>query len=461
MQFLIFLAFLVLIFVFLLRFPAIAYMIGLAVFFNIGGFLSKYTFGFPGFSSSSIGLLIAVIAGFRTVNFKFKELSKDLKFLLKILILFSIYQIIFTIIINLNTYQPFQILNLLDYHKWRIFGVYFAIPTYFIVQKYSKTIYKIVIYVCLITLGLYYLNLFTPLHFMEIVQVEREFVTGAIRTSMVNYGYIYFSIVFGFIVYFLKLKIKNRNAVFLAAILMIITVFITLTRGTTIYTIGSIIITFFILTKYFNVPISKTVIRGGMAFSVALIIIWYTFPNLLSELFKTYFLTFQEVTGQIPRGTTQSRSEFELLTMGPVFLEHFWIGTGYLRDYFESYGTEWELGLADIPVLGNLAIYGIVGFSLYLIRYFVIHKEIKKMLQLHKRISILSVLSAYDIVLFLWAIVAFYTSIFFTFFNFSMDLVYGGVNVGFMIGILYGISNKFQKGVINNGEKSVNSRTTY
>jgi len=439
-------AFTALLFLFItfVKWPAFTFMLGLALYFNIGGYLGQYIFGFPGyFTFLDSGLIIATFAGVRSATIETKKFSPAFRSLLKILFFFSLYQILVTIIFKLNINSPYHILRYLFVHKWRIFGVYFAIPTYYLVQNHSKAIVKIIMNVTLIILGLYFISLLTPLNLIKIVKFSRSFVTGATRISIVNYGYIYMSVLFGAIVYLLKLKIAIRSKLFIASLGMVATVLMTLTRGTTIMMMGSIFIAGYLLIRYFDVKISKTMTRSLLIFSVALIVLNFIFPQFSSKLYKTYQLTFLEATGQIKEGSTQSRSEFEVVKMGPLFLKHFWTGTGYLKEYFGSYGTDEELGLADIPILGNLAIYGVIGFLLYLVRYFIINKAIKKLLLLHKKISILSILSPFEIVLLLWAIVTFYTSIFFTFLNFSKDLVYGGINVGFMIGTLYGLANKY------------------
>lgn len=207
--------------------------------------------------------------------------------------------------------------------------------------------------------------------------------------------------------------------------------------------LGSVFLLLYFLTKYFNVKLTKTISYSIVLTVVGILLLFFIFPQYLTFLFETFNLTYLEFTGQIRQGTTQGRTGFELITLGPLYLENFWIGTGYLREYFDAYGTKSELGLADFAVLGNLALYGTIGFFTYLIRYIKIHKEIQNIF-IHTKIIHSNLLNNYELLLFVWAMVNFYTSIFFSFHNFSIDLVYGAVLFGLMIGIIYGLYHKIK-----------------
>jgi hypothetical protein len=141
--------------------------------------------------------------------------------------------------------------------------------------------------------------------------------------------------------------------------------------------------------------------------------------------------------------------------MLPLFLDNVLTGTGYLQDYFSSYHTRYELGLADLPILGNLAIFGLVGFLIYLARYFSIHKTILSFWRKFRPETLLSVLTSYDTVLLLWATIYFYTLVFFRFYMFSLDLAYDreAVGMGFLIGVLYGLLRKYRRSV-SSGENA-------
>ena len=63
-------------------------------------------------------------------------------------------------------------------------------------------------------------------------------------------------------------------------------------------------------------------------------------------------------------------------------------------------------------------------------------------------------ISVYEIFIFLWAIVLFYSMTFFSFFYFSAELVNSSVGFGLLIGIIYGIGNKLSLGIRENEQSN-------
>jgi len=430
------------------KFPGYSFIVGLTVFFSIGGYLDINAFGFPSFFTvMDLGLIFAFLAGLAEPVVDRRLIFDDsFKKLLFICLFFLFYQIVVTIWIKLGISNPIELLKGIIYHKWRIFGFFFAIPTYFVIQKYSEEIYRIVVFVTFIIMGLYFLTLFTPLELIKVYQFERGLGASILRTTIRNYGYMMMIIPVALVVILNKLRIKYKNFLIIGAVTMFVTVLITMSRITIFSMTGSILITLILVKKYFGLNLSLTVFKGFVFIMSAVIIVLLLFPGIVPSVYSMYSHTFREFLGIIPEGTTQTRTTFELVRMMPLFLNNLWIGTGYLPDFFSSYHTPWELGLADLPLLGNLAIYGVLGFLLYLFRYFLIFNRIKFLFTKHKKNSLFQVLSAYEIALLMWAVIYFFTLIFFRLPNFSSDLVYRWFTIefGFLIGIIFGLVRKYE-----------------
>lgn len=438
--------FLILIFSYLIyKFPAGMFMFGITVHFNIGEYFEKNYMGFPNyFSFQDFGLVLAFIAGSSIAKISKITFPKELNRLLIILVVFVFYQILFSIIINLNlTENPGRIIHEIAIHKWRIFSIFICVPAYYVYNYNSKTVYNYIVVISFLILVSFFVTLFTPLKLVETKTLMRGYVFGAERIWFENWGYIQFTIIMSLIVLFLKIKDGKKFFLYSSSIMVLLATLITMTRGTIIHTIGSILLSIFIIAKYYNIKVSRTffytVIITFLSISALIII----FPNYLILIFEVFNLTYLELTGQIRRGMTQSRTEFELVTLMPLYLDSFFFGTGFLREYFDAYGTQHELGLADFAILGNLALYGTFGFIIFLLRYFYIHKVIIKTLKIVKDIRVTHD-NKYEIVLGLLAIISFYTWILFRFHNFSMELVYDAVNFGLWIGFIYGFYNKYK-----------------
>lgn len=431
-----------------IKYPAYGYIFGLTLFFNIGAYLDLNAFGLPSFFTiMDIGLIFALIAGLAEpiVN---KRLFFDDSFgkLVLVCLAFSFYQILVTIWIKLGMSNPVAFIKEVVYHKWRIFGIFFAIPTYFIIQHYSKEIFKIIVFVTFTIMGLYFLTLVTPFELIKVFSFGRGFGISALRVTISQYGYMMMVIPVALVVILTRLRIKYKNLLIIGAVAMFITVLISLSRITIFNMIGSILIALILVKKYFGLNLSLTVFKSLIFFTSAIIIVLLLFPGVISSVYSMYSNTFREFLGIIPEGTTQTRTLYEFVRMLPLFLNNLWFGTGYLQDFFSSYHTRWELGLADLPILGNLAIYGVLGFLLYLSRYFLIFNRIKFLFTKHKKNPLFQTLSFYEIALLMWAVTYFFTLIFFRLFYFSSDLVYrwNTIIFGFSIGIVFGLARKYE-----------------
>lgn len=429
--------------------PGYGFMVGLAIFYNIGGYFYFYTLGFPGFFTiMDFGLVFATIAALANRVIQ-KKIVFDNNFvsLLIVCLFFSIYQIIVSIWMKLDITNLTVLLKEIAYHKWRIFGVFFAVPTYYAIQDYSKEIYKSIVFVTFVIIAFYYITLFSGINLIEIVSEARGLGIEVLRRSIRQYGFMLIVIPLAIMAIFVKTQIANKKMLIIGAVGMFIAELLTLTRISIVSLVGTVFITIVIINKYFGVKISRAVFRSlGFVF-IGLLITLYVFPNVLSSVFKVYEMTFLEVIGKLPRGTSDSRSTIEYARMAPLLVDHFWLGTGCLKDYFSSYRTIYELGLADFPLLGNLAMYGILGFSLYLLRYVYIFKRIRIFLKEHNAKSLLDSLSNYELLLFFWGVIAFMALIFAQFIYFSKDLVYNwfSIDKGFMIGVIYGLTHKFNR----------------
>ena len=76
------------------------------------------------------------------------------------------------------------------------------------------------------------MTLLTDLKLITIWLSKRYSGSEMMRVSMINYGYIYYVIFIPIIVLILKINIKFKKIMYYASILMVLTVFITLTRQT-------------------------------------------------------------------------------------------------------------------------------------------------------------------------------------------------------------------------------------
>jgi hypothetical protein len=294
------------------------------------------------------------------------------------------------------------------------------------------------LYISFTVLSIYFITIFTPLKLITINFLGRDFgsVTGQ-RMYFTNPGFSLYFIYITIIIILIKIKLKIKPLIIITGSMGFISILLTITRQSIIYMSGVILIIFYILVKYMRLDFSTRLMK--LIFSTLILVFIFSvfFPSTANTLYGTMKLSFMELTGQVELGTTQSRSEFELPIMLSMISEKPILGHGFLYDFFGSYHTKYEIGLADIPFLGNIALYGIFGFILFLLRYFII---IKSMFILKRKyIKYIQYYNKYQFVFLIFSVSLILGTIMFTFFNFSKELVnnYNVVGSAINFGIFY------------------------
>ncbi len=382
--------------------------------------------------------------------------DKAFRNLLKVLFIFTLYQILVSELIkrspSLSEYTWF----FLD-HRWLLFGVYIAIPAYVIIKQDAKKIFNFMVFVTAIVMVIYFTTLFTGINLMRVVTLERYPGTGMMRVSMVNYGYMQFVVLMGLAIYILRYEYKYRKILMFAAIAMVLTQLITLSRIMLFFVFGNMFILAIVAVKFLKISLSRSTNRLIAGSIIIAILIFIFFPDYPIYLYKTYKGTFMEIIGKVPRGTYQQRTEHEVPIQIAAFKTDPFFGYGYKKGAF-GYEGQKAIQLSDIPLLGNLAVYGIFGFSLYLIVYIFLYRRIKYVhLRTRSNFKFANLLNKYELVLLIIFVSYFFSIVFFRLFYFSNELVEGSGRIffGFVFGMLFGLANKLEKNSAK--QKSVSS----
>ena len=117
--------------------PVYGFMIAYTVFLDIGNYYGKNTFGLPNFFQfRDVALIMCFLVVILSNKLSIRALWRDrnLRILLRVLIIFTLYQIFVTVYFHLNP-SPIDFLKQIVYHRWRFFGIFFIIPTYIIMRQ--------------------------------------------------------------------------------------------------------------------------------------------------------------------------------------------------------------------------------------------------------------------------------------------------------------------------------------
>ena len=126
-----------------------------------------------------------------------------------------------------------------------------------------------------------------------------------------------------------------------------------------------------------------------------------------------------------------------------MFENNIFFGTGYKAFWLVSYADDGkDYGLADIPLLANFAIYGIVGMFLYFLMYIQVFKRIKSFYKLIKTKLTRELIenNSYQLIFIIYFVASFFNT-FFRFFYLSADLSYrtSRISLGFSLGAMFGL----------------------
>lgn len=444
---------LVFVFLFVMEFPVYSFMIFLTIYADIGGYFGQFSyFGLPSRVQIRDVALILCFLPLLSDRIKDKRFWNDKAFrkLLIVLFAFTLYQILVSELIKRSPSLSEFIWFFLD-HRWLLFGVYIAIPAYIIIKQDAKKVFNFMVFVTAIVMVIYFTTLFTGINLMKIVTMERfseTSMSGMMRVSMVNYGYMPFVVFMALAIYVLKYKYKYRKILMFAAIAMVLTQLITLSRISLFFVFGNMFMLVIVAIKFLKISLSRSINRLIVGTVIITILIFIFFPKYPIYLYKTYKGTFMEMSGKVPRGTYQTRTEKELPRQIGAFKTDPFFGYGYKEGAFSYVGPK-SLDLSDIPLLGNLALYGIFGLSLYLYTYVLIYRRIKYVYRrIRSNLTFANLLNKYEIVLLLVLISYFFSLVFFRLFYFSKELIDGRIYWGFIFSMLFVLANKLETDII-------------
>ncbi|MFW6371658.1 MAG: hypothetical protein ACOC10_10695 [Bacteroidota bacterium] len=438
--------------------PVLVFMFMLAVLTNVGGYFEDISMG--SFLLRDIAFLLSFLIMFVLVP-KVNIHDRYFKNFLWFVGLLIFYQIFVSLLV-MNNFSPAKFFGELIDIRLLIFGTLVSIPVYFIVQYDTKTFLKIINYTGLILLVLFFLTLFAGIDLMQISYYDRGMGTGARRIGMAGLGYASLMPYIALAIYLLKVDIEHKKLFYIVGILTFLSVFITLTRQTNIKYIGGAIILMYFIKATLNINIKKLLTGTISLLVVVSVVAELIFPGYLSSFYTIIKLTFLEATGQVAAGTTQSRTTYEYVAQLPLFLEHPVWGTGLTRIWFT--GGQYER--SDIPLLSSLAIFGIIGFGIYLIQNVIVLKRAFIMRKYNLNHAFVNE-NAYELVLLFAIIAVQLTGIFFSFFNFGKELVavnsklVNGVYLGIFFGLFRKVDLKLYSRMVqinnNNDEKHTES----
>lgn len=443
-------------FYFVTRYPVFSFYLFVTLMFDPGGLLGSY-FGksqLSGFNYIDILFFLSFIPLF-SPKIEVYDIFRNRSFLVFLgvsLIFFLYHVLIFGFFISQPSFSEYFRFFLVR-ERQVIFGFLLIIPSYLIARQDLKLFYNFIIFSSATALFFYFGSLFSGIELVDIYKFERYKHSGIMRVGMTGEGFIKMVIPISILYYFYKVNIDYKKVSLFTGIVVLLYFGLTLTKTAYVSVIGYIISTvifFNLIFRFDNIRLFFKVSAIGI---FILVLIYIFFPNYLNYI----GFAVEDILSLLVGDTTYNfgRTEGRLNDINSFLIiieknPFFGPGFGKLYSFVEETGFVYDA--TDVPILGNIARYGIIGILIYSITYFLIIKEIIDSILILKRIQVQKFFdeNKYLIIIF---IVLF--SYFFTFFIFRGIQLYKELTVGngrlilsLLTGIMFAIGHKLRESKI-------------
>jgi hypothetical protein len=327
-----------------------------------------FSFGFPKqLQFQTVFFLLSFLVVF-SPQVKERRVDYNLKIILPILFLFVLYQFLVSFLLKVAPDNPREILRYIYRQIEAYLSIYMVIPSYIMYKLNGKKFINAIALATILFTVVIMINLYTP---ADIFIVRQEYRNGAIRIFLFQSTLFYITTYVAIAAFTFYGGKKAHILYYLAGFLTMAIPFIAMYRMELFTQFLTILLVVFIVSRYLNrnlygfVKLLKVVV-------VAVAIVLVLAPHVYEAMVDLYTKTFQELlgTGPVEKGTTQTRTEYELPLHLSLIRENPILGVGWRREWWDNLhnqGIDW--GLTDIPLTATLAMYGWLGMLIYYSRY--------------------------------------------------------------------------------------------
>ena len=364
--------------------------------------------------------------------------------------IFIFYQIIFSIVPNFLTYE--LSLSTLLYEKDMFLGILFIYPGYYLGMRFFKSTILFFFYFSFFFVIILFLILFDLVSLIELsTTAVNTGLDGVERLHGLQFGQLFKIFIYAIPAAFLFKKWIKIFLLYIGLSFYIILIF-GFSRYELIYITLGLIMTLFIMFK-FDLK-NKSFFVKSFSWIIIFIISLFTIissflPNI--NIIDGFFLTIEASKYADSFFTLSHRFNTIMPNQLNLFFSSFWnfiFGEGFNDIFRLNILTDLDLGIWDVPLTGTLAKFGILGFSIYILIYLSIIKEIIffiKILNI-KRVNILNESNS-EVYLFLIVMSSYFiTSIFFRTYVTNIELAtpFVMIEFSFLIGMFLSSMQKIR-----------------
>lgn len=357
--------------------------------------------------------------------------DKPLLYIIRVCLVFTLYQLIITLMLK-SQQDLYYVLENANY--W--FGVWVLIPAYIFTYTDRVNIFASIILIVIITTIIYFLSMFNIVDLIEFREVNRINENNDLKRNLafdLRFITKFFVYVLPLFIFFPIRNSKLKYLLIIIGVSVYSAVLVALLRTEIFYLfMGAVTALTLCFFKFKKINIFNSFFT--IASSVVLVVL--VFPNLFYNVIDTINLTLDSVSIIDRESTLSLRTDIQLPIALNILEENIFFGGGLYSVSYEATGG--HLVLYDIPYIAAFSTYGLIGMSIYYLRFIYVFRRYKlvnfsqNLYNLYPVESLLSIgLMAY-----------FVTMVFFKLIHFNIELAFdfGMAETGLFIGAFFGIT---------------------
>jgi hypothetical protein len=257
-----------------------------------------------------------------------------------------------------------------------LFGFLIFLPAYYFTIKQPKNLFICLSAVASCFLVTYYTNLIFELNLFKIGEINATIESELTRYA--GYDLRQFIIFFIFLIpAFLLTKavsIITKYVIISVGVFAFIVLMLGIYRLAMFYNIMGLLLSLYFISKYEK---TDQLLKRFFFIAIFIGITVYFYGDYFAEFQKVYEGTFEYFNGN---GEDKSADE-RFLIQTPILMAYvykdFWTGCGLVEASLMT--QKGMYGFVDIPILGSLAKFGVIGVFIYYIRYYLILRNENKL----------------------------------------------------------------------------------
>jgi hypothetical protein len=453
------------------RNPDLSFWFLINILFDPGGYVAYYLESnlFLSLNITDVAI-VPIIFCLYVINANFKIIYKD-QFLynfLKVFFIFAVYYFIVFGAVVPYLHNDLDYITFLQKNRNFVYYVIILISVYFFTLRGLKYFYLTTLFIGFSVLSAFLVSLVTGLDIIPITSLERYEDSEMMRVYLYSWGLFFILFPLSFILFSfsrkIKLNIKFKKLAYLAGMLMVVALLVSLTRRYYITIPGTLLIIILVSSYIFRK--SKAIALGKILvpLGAVLIILNLTLPQYIDYIVDISQDTFQLLTtGSDTRGEKEYRvsGKGDLEITKKYIEDNFFLGTGYNYLNWGDEKAESSRGplyasamdaAQEVPIYYIFFGYGFVGFIIMVFLYsFLIRMYLKLFSLIKRRVTLLNEYP-YEVMFTIYILYMILDK--FTFSLYGLGNDFTTLSSGIFIGIGFALLKKLKR-IISNIEQQL------